>query len=82
MVSINKAVQKTAIIPIRFYQKFISPMLGSNCRFYPSCSCYAVTAIERFGVIKGGWLAGKRILKCHPFHSGGIDPVPEQPLSK
>jgi len=55
-------------------------MLGSNCRFNPTCSCYANEAIERFGVIKGGWLAGKRILKCHPLNEGGDDPVP--PLKK
>jgi len=55
-------------------------LLGSNCRFHPTCSCYANEAIERFGVIKGGWLAGKRILKCHPLNEGGDDPVP--PLKK
>jgi len=51
-------------------------MLGSNCRFNPTCSCYANEAIQRFGVIKGGWLASKRILKCHPLNEGGDDPVP------
>ena len=63
---------------IRFYQKCISPLLGSNCRYYPTCSAYAFTAIERFGAIRGGYLALRRILKCHPFHPGGYDPVPEK----
>jgi len=80
MAKNNSAPQKLAISFIRGYQRFISPLLGSNCRFHPTCSCYANEAIERFGVIKGGWLAGKRILKCHPLNEGGDDPVP--PLKK
>jgi putative membrane protein insertion efficiency factor len=63
---------------IHFYQKFISPLTPPTCRFYPSCSHYGVQAIERFGVLKGGWLTGKRLLKCHPFHSGGLDSVPNK----
>ena len=63
---------------IRLYQRFISPMFPPRCRFYPTCSSYAYTAIERFGVIRGGWLALRRISKCHPFHPGGYDPVPEK----
>ncbi len=63
---------------IRFYQKSISPLFPARCRFYPTCSAYAFTAIQRFGVCKGGWLALRRILKCHPFHPGGYDPVPEK----
>ena len=63
---------------IRFYQKYISPIKGPSCRFYPSCSHYGFEAIERFGAIKGGWLTLRRILKCHPFHSGGVDLVPER----
>lgn len=70
--------RKIAIAPIRFYRYFISPFLGSNCRFYPSCSAYAETAISRFGFLKGSWLAGKRICRCHPWHEGGVDPVPER----
>lgn len=63
--------------PIRAYQYLISPLLGSNCRFYPSCSHYALEAIETHGPLKGSWLGLKRILRCHPFSEGGIDPVPE-----
>ena len=63
---------------IRFYQRVISPGFPPRCRFYPTCSAYALTAIERFGAVKGGWLALRRILKCHPFHPGGYDPVPEK----
>lgn len=63
---------------IKFYQKAISPFFPPSCRFYPTCSDYSYTAITRFGVIKGGWLSIKRIGKCHPFHPGGFDPVPEQ----
>lgn len=61
---------------IRGYQVTISPWLGTNCRFQPTCSGYAIEAINRFGVLKGGYLAVKRLLKCHPFHDGGYDPVP------
>ena len=63
---------------IRFYQRAISPMLGSNCRFYPTCSNYTYEAIEKHGALKGIFLGIKRILKCHPFHPGGYDPVPEK----
>ena len=63
---------------IRGYQLAISPMLGPRCRFYPSCSCYAHTAIERYGVLRGGWLGLKRVLRCHPFREGGYDPVPDK----
>jgi putative membrane protein insertion efficiency factor len=76
MAKNNSAPQKLAITFIRGYQRFISPLLGSNCRFQPTCSSYATQAIERFGVIKGSWLASKRIVKCHPLHEGGDDPVP------
>ncbi|MGD6774034.1 membrane protein insertion efficiency factor YidD [Sutcliffiella horikoshii] len=63
---------------IRFYRKFISPLTPPTCRFYPTCSHYGMEAIERFGALKGGWLTIKRIFKCHPFHPGGIDHVPEK----
>jgi putative membrane protein insertion efficiency factor len=67
---------KTVIILlIRFYQIFISPMFPPRCRFYPTCSQYALEAVQKKGAVKGSWLALKRILKCHPFHPGGYDPV-------
>ncbi len=66
---------------IRGYQLAISPMLGPRCRFYPSCSCYAHTAIERFGVFRGIWLGTLRLLRCHPFSKGGYDPVPDKRLT-
>ncbi len=59
------------------YQLIISPLLGNNCRFHPSCSSYARTAVLRFGVLRGGWLAVRRVGRCHPWHEGGVDPVPE-----
>ena len=62
---------------IRFYQKWISPLKPPTCRFIPTCSNYAITAIKRYGVFKGGFLAIKRLLRCHPFHKGDFyDPVP------
>ncbi|MBP3039779.1 membrane protein insertion efficiency factor YidD [Bacillaceae bacterium Marseille-Q3522] len=67
---------------IRIYQKVISPLTPPTCRFYPTCSTYSLEAIKRFGALKGTWLAVKRIMKCHPFHPGGIDPVPEKLPSK
>ena len=76
MAKNNSAPQKLVITNIKSYQRFVSPLLGSNCRFTPSCSTYAIDAINRFGIIKGGWLASKRILRCHPLNEGGEDPVP------
>ncbi|PED72608.1 membrane protein insertion efficiency factor YidD [Bacillus pseudomycoides] len=63
---------------IRFYQKFISPMTPPTCRFYPTCSHYGLEAFQKQGAFKGFWLTLKRILKCHPFHPGGFDPVPDK----
>ncbi len=68
---------KLLILPIRFYQLCISPFLGRNCRYYPSCSEYASTAIKRFGPLKGTYLGAKRICRCTPWHQGGVDHVPE-----
>ncbi|ARA99784.1 membrane protein insertion efficiency factor YidD [Geobacillus thermodenitrificans] len=75
-------VAKLLIMLIRFYQRFLSPLKPPTCRFYPTCSHYGIEAVTRFGAIKGGWLTVKRILKCHPFHPGGFDPVPEKPQKK
>jgi putative membrane protein insertion efficiency factor len=66
---------------IRIYQWTVSPLLGPRCRFYPSCSQYALEAVQRFGVLKGGWLAVVRVGRCHPWQPGGFDPVPEAPRS-
>ncbi|WP_414564385.1 MULTISPECIES: membrane protein insertion efficiency factor YidD [unclassified Anabaena] len=62
---------------IKGYRMFISPLFPPTCRFQPTCSMYAMQAIEKFGVWRGGWMAIRRILRCHPFHPGGYDPVPE-----
>ena len=64
------------IIPIKSYQIIISPLLGPSCRFTPTCSQYAVEAIQKYGPFKGSWLSFKRIIKCHPWGGSGYDPVP------
>ena len=64
------------ILAIRIYQVLLSPMLPAACRYQPSCSAYAVEAVERYGALRGGWMAAKRIGRCHPFRPGGYDPVP------
>jgi len=64
-----------ATLPIRLYRALLSPILGQRCRFAPSCSAYAVEAIEHYGVVRGGWLALRRLARCHPLHQGGCDPV-------
>jgi uncharacterized protein len=61
---------------LRGYQLFISPLLGPRCRFYPSCSAYALEAVRLHGALRGSWLAVRRLSRCHPFHAGGLDPVP------
>ncbi|HEX6287254.1 MAG TPA: membrane protein insertion efficiency factor YidD [Acidimicrobiia bacterium] len=66
------------VAAIYVYQKLVSPNLGANCRYQPTCSSYAAEAIARFGVLKGGWLGMKRIGRCHPLRPGGHDPVPDQ----
>lgn len=64
------------LLVLRAYQYTLRPLLGANCRFYPSCSDYSREAIERYGAARGSWLAARRIARCHPYHAGGYDPVP------
>jgi putative membrane protein insertion efficiency factor len=68
-------MKQSIIIMIRLYQLFISPILPPSCRFYPTCSVYAIEALKRYGLLKGVWLSVKRIFRCHPFSEGGYDPV-------
>jgi putative membrane protein insertion efficiency factor len=71
-------MRKVIILFITAYRWVVSPWLGNHCRFYPSCSHYACDAINRFGALHGGWLAMRRLGRCHPWHAGGSDPVPEK----
>ncbi len=70
------AVKQIALLLIRLYQNTLSRVLPPSCRFTPSCSVYGYQAIEKYGFLKGGWLALKRLSRCHPFNPGGYDPVP------
>jgi len=72
----KQLVRRVAVLPIRFYQLCISPMLPPSCRFTPTCSQYAIEAVMRHGLLRGGWLAIRRILRCHPWGGSGYDPVP------
>jgi len=74
--TIKRIGKKAAIAPIVFYQRWISALLPPHCRYWPTCSQYAVEAIESHGLLKGGWLGVRRVLRCHPLYSGGYDPVP------
>ena len=69
-------MKKILIFLVTCYRKYISPLKRPCCRFYPTCSQYALEALQKYGALKGSWLALRRILKCHPCHEGGIDPVP------
>ena len=74
----QKIISKVLILLVRFYQLTISPLLGANCRYMPTCSAYSIEAIQIHGPFKGGWLSLKRILSCHPWGGSGIDPVPKK----
>lgn len=76
MASVVQLPRRTMAGLIRGYQLLISPILPPSCRFAPSCSQYALEAITRHGALRGGWLAARRLARCHPFHPGGFDPVP------
>jgi putative membrane protein insertion efficiency factor len=76
-----RLVARSMVLLIGLYRRVISPRLGANCRYEPTCSRYAQQAIERFGAGRGVWLAIRRIGRCHPFRAGGYDPVPEPPTS-
>jgi len=69
-------MKRALIAMVRFYRKGISPLTPPSCRFLPTCSAYALEALEKYGALKGSWLAIRRLSKCHPFHKGGFDPVP------
>lgn len=75
---IGSLIQLGLMWLLRVYRYLISPLLGNRCRFYPSCSQYALLALEEYGVCKGIYLSLKRLLRCHPFHAGGYDPLPSQ----
>ena len=77
MGPVGRYLARPLIWVIRGYQLVLSPMHPQSCRFYPSCSAYAVTALERFGLFRGSWLAARRLLRCHPWNPGGVDHVPQ-----
>lgn len=82
MVKVKSLLQKSLIFLLQVYRYLISPLLGQSCRFYPSCSNYTLIAIRRFGPCKGSYMAVVRLLRCHPWHAGGLDPVPPISVSK
>lgn len=81
MEKTKQIIRQAVIGLLRFYRYFISPLFGHHCRFYPSCSIYAMSAIEQHGLLRGSWLALRRLLRCHPFCPGGVDFVPENKCS-
>ena len=72
----RKLFARVLLTPVYIYRYFISPLFGVNCRFTPTCSAYAIEAAEKYGALRGGWLAVKRMVRCHPFGGSGHDPVP------
>jgi uncharacterized protein len=75
-LALTTGLRKGVLLALRGYKLFISPLLGQHCRFYPSCSNYAMLAVDKHGVLHGGWLATKRICRCHPLNPGGVDYPP------
>ncbi len=75
---IESLAGRAIILLIRIYRLLFSPWIGQHCRFHPTCSAYAIEAIRRHGAARGSWLAAKRLGRCHPWHEGGVDPVPER----
>jgi uncharacterized protein len=78
---INALLSRTMIFAIKAYRYFIGPVLGQHCRFHPTCSAYAIEAIEQHGAVRGGWLAVHRLVRCQPLSEGGVDPVPPRKAS-
>jgi len=74
----DRVMKQVLLVLIKCYQLCLSPFFGGQCRFYPSCSAYAAEAIDTHGVVRGTWLALRRLLRCHPWHPGGVDPVPQE----
>jgi uncharacterized protein len=77
-MTLSRALALPLILLVKAYQLLISPLTGASCRFYPSCSAYALTALERYGLVRGTWLTVRRLLRCHPWNPGGVDHVPER----
>jgi uncharacterized protein len=71
-------IRRLLVLLVRVYQRLVSPLLPRACRFHPSCSAYAAGALEAHGALRGSWLAARRVLRCHPWHPGGFDPVPHR----
>ena len=82
MSGLRTAPRRAFLLPLRAYQRVVSPLFASRCRYYPSCSEYAAQAIERYGILRGLVLGGWRLLRCNPFSHGGYDPVDDQRLFK
>lgn len=78
MHTVNRYLAWPLVALVRLYQRWVSPLFPPSCRFTPSCSAYAVTALQRFGPLKGGYLAVRRLLRCHPWNPGGVDHVPSK----
>jgi uncharacterized protein len=76
MSAVAEWPRQSAVLLLRGYKRFVSPLLPPMCRFEPTCSIYAMQAIEKYGMIRGAWMGAKRLLRCHPLHAGGWDPVP------